>query len=223
MAKILIVDDNSTNRKLLKNVLAGSGESYELFEADNGESALEIVEFEMPDVILLDVMMPKMNGYEVCKKLSSDDKTKSIPILFISAMEATADKVKAFKVGGADYITKPINPEEVKARVAAHLRIRKAEMERTEAEGMKTLKAMIATYNHNMNQPLMAAYMFLDVFTAKGDESEKSVQLIGKIKRELDKVKVILEKIQKLDEAKQTDYVGGIGMIDLDAKVEKKA
>ncbi|HEY9811340.1 MAG TPA: adenylate/guanylate cyclase domain-containing protein [Halomicronema sp.] len=122
MATILVVDDTPDNIRLLTAILTRKG--YQVRKALNGQRALATVEEEPPDLILLDVMMPEMDGYEVCEKLKASPKTCSIPVIFLSALDNVADKVKAFDVGGVDYITKPFHNKEVLARVANHLTIK---------------------------------------------------------------------------------------------------
>jgi PAS domain S-box-containing protein len=120
--KILIVDNNTANLQLLMNLLTEHG--YQVFPASDGELALEFVQSTLPDLILLDIKMPEMDGYEVCRQLKANEKTRTIPIVFLSALEDERDKVKGFQLGGIDYITKPFQPEEMLARVATHLRLR---------------------------------------------------------------------------------------------------
>ncbi len=119
--KIFIVDDNLINRKLLAGILKKDG--YELLEAEDGEDAIALAFREMPDLILLDIMMPKKDGYEVCAELKSDDRTANIPIIFLSAKTQTEDKIRGLDLGGADYVTKPFDRGEVLARVRAQLKI----------------------------------------------------------------------------------------------------
>lgn len=119
--EILVVDDMIANVKLLSSLLEQQG--YRVRAAINGEMALQSVQLQMPDLILLDIKMPGLSGFEVCQSLKSDPKTQSIPIIFISAMSETDDKVTAFRVGGIDYVTKPFANEEVLARVGTHLEL----------------------------------------------------------------------------------------------------
>lgn len=121
LGNILIVDDIPDNIRLLATILTERG--YEVGKARNGQMALMSVKTDPPDLILLDINMPNMNGYEVCQHLKSDDQTQHIPVIFISALDEVWDKVKAFNVGGVDYITKPFHDEEVLARVANQLQI----------------------------------------------------------------------------------------------------
>jgi len=121
-ASILIVDDRQENLMLLKSILKKEG--YQVRAAVNGNMALESVKAELPDLILLDIMMPVMSGFEVCRQLKEDETTREIPVIFLSAMQEPDDKVKAFTLGGVDYITKPFEAKEVLSRVKAHLTIR---------------------------------------------------------------------------------------------------
>ncbi|HLO52227.1 MAG TPA: response regulator, partial [Kamptonema sp.] len=114
-ADILVVDDIPANLRLLAGILADKG--YTIRPARDGLQALSIAQNIPIDLILLDIMMPEMNGYEVCQKLKADEITRDIPVIFISAINEVLDKVKAFAVGGVDYITKPFQAEEVLARV----------------------------------------------------------------------------------------------------------
>jgi adenylate cyclase len=120
---VLVVDDTETNIDILLGVL---GDDYEVSVATDGETALELVAESPPDLILLDVMMPGIDGYEVCRRLKQDIKTREIPVIFITAMSEVSDETKGFDVGAVDYITKPISPPVVKARVKNHLSLRAA-------------------------------------------------------------------------------------------------
>jgi PleD family two-component response regulator len=121
-SNILIVDDTPENLTVLRRMLAENG--YRVRPALSGETALTSIQNDLPDLILLDIMMPGMGGYEVCKRLKSNEQTRSIPVIFISALNELDDKVKAFSLGGADYITKPFQVEEVLARVKTHVTLR---------------------------------------------------------------------------------------------------
>ncbi len=118
---ILVVDDTHDSLRLLIRILTEQG--YKVRPAPNGRVALLAAQAKPPDLILLDIMMPKMDGYEVCKQLKADERTRSIPVIFISAMSEALDKVKAFSAGGVDYITKPFQAAEVLARVNTHITI----------------------------------------------------------------------------------------------------
>lgn len=118
---ILLVDDTPDNLRLLSKILTEQG--YEVGKALNGQMALRAIKTATPQLILLDINMPNMDGYEVCKAIKDNAQTREIPVIFISALDDVWDKVKAFKVGGIDYITKPFQGEEVLARVENQLKI----------------------------------------------------------------------------------------------------
>jgi two-component system, sensor histidine kinase and response regulator len=124
---ILVVDDTPENLQLLSGMLKGSG--YKARPVPSGEMALRAAANDPPDLILLDINMPEMNGYQVCERLKADASLASIPVIFISALNETMDKVKAFSLGGVDYITKPFQFEEVHARVETHLKLRQLQKE----------------------------------------------------------------------------------------------
>ena len=128
---ILIVDDTPANLRLLSNMLAEQG--YQVRPVPDGPLALAATRAEPPDLILLDIRMPEMDGYEVCEHLKADAQTRDIPIIFISALGETQDKVKAFTAGGVDYVTKPFQVEEVLARVETHLALRKLQRQLQDA------------------------------------------------------------------------------------------
>lgn len=121
---ILIVDDNLENLRMLSDMLTKSG--YKVRPAPSGAMALKAVRSTMPDMVLLDIRMPDMNGYEVCREFKTYEGTDDVPVIFISALDETMDKVEAFSVGGVDYITKPYHIEEVLARVETHLLLKDA-------------------------------------------------------------------------------------------------
>lgn len=126
-ASILIVDDTPANLQLLEGMLRQHG--YEPRPVPSGRMALQAARIDPPDLILLDINMPGMNGYEVCRHLKADPQLKDIPVLFISAMNEMPDKMEAFTTGGVDYITKPFQFAEVQARVAVHLKLRRLQLE----------------------------------------------------------------------------------------------
>ncbi|MBF0380808.1 MAG: response regulator [Magnetococcales bacterium] len=132
--RVLIVDDEPANIDVLVETLKG----YERSIALNGEQALEVARSEpAPDIILLDIMMPGMDGYEVIKQLKADDKTKDIPVIFITAMDKQDDEAMGLALGAVDYITKPISVTIVQARVKTHLKLRMAHLQELENQRLK--------------------------------------------------------------------------------------
>jgi PAS domain S-box-containing protein len=122
LGRILVVDDTTANLQLLTKILSEHG--YAVHPASDGELALKFVRLMLPDLILLDIRMPGMDGFEVCRRLKADERTRSIPVIFISVLEDERDKVKGLQAGAVDYISKPFQPEEVLARIGIHLKLR---------------------------------------------------------------------------------------------------
>ncbi len=120
---ILVIDDNPTNLGLITRHLEDG--SFEVMIARDGEDGIAKASHGRPDLILLDVMMPGIDGFETCRRLKSDSQTREIPVLFMTAMDGVEDKLKGFEAGGVDYIVKPINEYETIARINIHLKIRR--------------------------------------------------------------------------------------------------
>ena len=163
-ADILVVDDIRENVRLLVDALGNEG--YRVRPALSGKAALEAANMEAPDLILLDILMPEMDGYEVCKALKTHMGLKDVPVIFLSALGEVADKVKGFSAGGVDYISKPFQTEEVLARIETHLTLRRlsleleaknAHLEKTNRElseamaEIKTLRGILPICSHCKN------------------------------------------------------------------------
>src|SRR5581483_556596 len=148
--RILIVDDTPANLHLLLNIL--SREGYVVHPATEGELALRFVESTLPDLVLLDIVMPGMDGYQVCERLKADERTRDIPIIFISSADQVLDKVKAFSCGGVDYIVKPFQAEEVLARIETHLSLRQLQKSLEERVAERTAE-LVAT-NDRLNEEI---------------------------------------------------------------------
>ncbi|MBD2096570.1 hybrid sensor histidine kinase/response regulator [Trichocoleus sp. FACHB-591] len=169
---ILIVDDTPDNLRLLSTMLTGQG--YEVRSVINGAMALMGVGAEPPDLILLDINMPQMNGYEVCQQLKADDQSRDIPVIFISALEDVLDKVKAFAVGGVDYIVKPFQIEEVLARIETHLTVRRLQQQlqtqnlqlqqkMVELQELNQLKEeFLHAISHDLRTPIVGTLLVLE-------------------------------------------------------------
>jgi serine phosphatase RsbU (regulator of sigma subunit) len=145
------VDDTPANLQVLAGMLKDRG--YKVRPVPSGKLAIQAAQHDPPDLILLDINMPDMNGYEVCAHLKSDDQLKGIPVIFISALTEQLDKVKAFAIGGVDYITKPFQMEELYARVETHLKLRRLQVDLEE-------------YSRNLE--LARARLALDLELARG-------------------------------------------------------
>ncbi len=160
---VLIVDDNITNLKVAIQYL--KSHDLEIITARNGESCLERAAYAQPDLILLDVQMPGIDGFETCQRLKSDEATQDIPVIFMTALSEISDKVRGFEVGGVDYITKPIQVEEVWARVNTHLTIRQLQQEM--GERITELDAFAHTVAHDLKNPLSRIITGLDLLQVR--------------------------------------------------------
>jgi len=168
---ILIVDDTPENLRLLSNVLTERG--YKVRSVINGAMALMGAKAAPPDLILLDINMPDMNGYEVCEVLKADEQTREIPVIFISALDEVLDKVKGFAVGGRDYITKPFQLEEVLARIENQLTIRNLQQQLQEQnqrlqqeisdreKAEQALRVFLHSISHDLRNPVTGMLMVL--------------------------------------------------------------
>src|SRR3984957_6161400 len=155
-ASILVVDDTPANLQVLAGMLKDRG--YKVRPVPSGNLALQAARHDPPDLILLDINMPDMNGYQVCEHLKVEDQLTGIPVIFISALTEQLDKVKAFAIGGVDYITKPFQMEELHARVETHLKIRRLQIQLEEANGR------LANSNDRMSRDLKAAARIQETF-----------------------------------------------------------
>jgi two-component system sensor histidine kinase/response regulator len=180
---ILIVDDVPDNLKVLSGILKEIG--YKIRPVLNGQLALQVAENETPDLILLDIMMPGIDGYEVCRQLKLNPKLNEIPVIFISALNDTMDIVNAFKSGGVDYITKPFQAEEVSARVATHIKI---------SEQSKELKELNATKDrffsiiaHDLRGSIGSMMQISELIARKGDVDEETLYTFLESQKDLSK------------------------------------
>ncbi len=171
---ILIVDDNPTNLGVLFDYLKNS--DFKVLVAEDGEGALTRANYAKPDIILMDVIMPGIDGFETCKRLKVNEETKDIPIIFMTALSDTVDKVKGFELGAVDYITKPLHHEEVLARITTHLTIRKLQTNLQEQISerdvlIKELDAFAQTVAHDLKGPLGTIIGYVDFLETDKDES----------------------------------------------------
>ncbi|MEI8078662.1 MAG: hybrid sensor histidine kinase/response regulator [bacterium] len=179
---ILIVDDTPANVLLLVRMLAERG--YHPRPVLSGKQALAAARAAPPDLILLDVTMPDMNGYEVCAQLKADAALKAIPVIFISALHETLDKVKAFQAGGVDYVTKPFQFEEVYARVKTHLHLRRLEKLRDDLTHMVV---------HDLNNPLLVIFGLLNIL-----ETDEAKNLSARVRKLVTLARLSAEELRTM-------------------------
>lgn len=215
---ILIVDDNAENLRLLSQMLAREG--YRFRVASTGRRALESVQANPPDLILLDIMMPEMDGYTVCEKLKADPETRDIPVLFVSALDGTWDKVKAFSVGGVDYVSKPFEVAEVLARIETHLTLH--QLQKRLEQQVAELDAFAHTVAHDLKNPLNVLIGYADLLVQASSDSENSVisQASQAISATALKMSNIVEELLLLASVRQMDQVT-LEALDMTAIVDE--
>jgi signal transduction histidine kinase len=173
VGSILIVDDTPENIDILREALK---QEYTIKAATSGSKALEIARSAPVDLILLDVMMPVMDGYELCRALKADEATHDIPVIFVTSMQEVADEMKGFAAGAVDYVTKPISAPLVQVRVAAHLQLQRQKRQLQESyDQLRKLEELrdnlVQMMVHDMRTPLTAILGFLQLIEMKGGES----------------------------------------------------
>lgn len=177
---IVIVDDMLDNLRLLARILKDRG--YKVRPVTNGARALATIHKELPELIILDIMMPDMDGYEVCRCLKADERTQDIPILFLSALNEVFDKVRAFKAGGVDFITKPFQVEEVLVRVRTHLTIR-AQQKALSFQNEELLRKNELITEQTKKLELLATHDFLTGLSNRRDFLRMAEQEVKRFKR----------------------------------------
>lgn len=222
IADILIVDDMPNNLRLLSQMLSEQG--YKVRKALNGNWALRAVQSMPPDLILLDIQMPDLDGYEVCRQIKANQKTRDIPVIFISALDEAMDKVLAFEVGGMDYITKPFQIQEVLARVNSHLNLQRLQqqlkqqntqlqqeiLERQKAES--SLRVFLHAVSHDLRNPVTGMSMVLKNLLQSGsaDDRENTIAISrGVLERMSTSCDRQLNLINSLLETQKQEVWGG--------------
>ncbi len=190
---ILIVDDQPDNLRTLAALLGREG--YKVRKALNGQTALETIQALAPDLILLDIMMPAMNGYEVCTALKADPATRDIPIIFLSALSELANKAQAFEVGGQDYITKPFQTAEVLLRITNQLT-------------MQQQRYQLQAQNQRLHQEVTARQSAQAVIQRQAEQERLLSDIIQQIRRSLQLDEILETAVQEIRQFLQVDQVG---------------
>lgn len=217
MKKVLVVDDQKDNVFVLEDRLKREG--YDVLKAYDGPTCIEIAEELMPDVILLDVMMPGMSGFDVCKKLSTTTKTSGIPIILVTALTEAEDLKEGFLVGAFDYVKKPFNRVELLARVQAAIRFSDSQKIMLEFEKVKTFSATVSTANHEIKQPLTLINLSTAAVNrelSKNDTNKDVItKRIGFIEDATKDIISVLDKLSSIKTPVLTDWVNDVKLVDL--------
>jgi two-component system cell cycle response regulator len=222
LKKILVIDDLPENVFLLQDRLEHEG--YEIITAYDGKSGINKAISELPDLILLDVMMPEMNGIEVCQTLVNNPSTASIPIILVTAKSGAEDIKEGLEAGAFDYIKKPFNKVELLARVTSALKLSQAQRKYLEAEQRNTFVATVVTANHKIKQPLTLMSLSSAALKREINKDVISKEAIMKRLNYIDlAIKEISDVLNQLNSIKQpvfSDYVKDIKMIECGNIVE---
>jgi putative two-component system response regulator len=174
-ADILIVDDTPENLRVLEELLRSEG--YAARSVLDGVSALEEADASPPDLILLDIMMPSMDGFEVCRRLKQDPRLRNVPVIFLSALDAVSDKVKAFSLGAADYIAKPFQFPEVLVRVQNHLRLRRLQLE-LEAHNRRLVELVSEQVREISDSQMATIFALAKLAESRDGETGKHIERV---------------------------------------------
>ncbi len=180
LATVLIVDDQEDNIAVLYTFLEENTD-YSLLVATNGQSALDIVKEKKPDIVLLDIMMPGINGYEICRRMKEEETTKDIPVIFMTALSDTKNILEGFAAGAVDYITKPFQQEEILVRIRTHLKI--SQLQNDLQKKNEELKAFSHTVAHDLKNPLNSIVILTDIAIENCEEGISPDSNIGDLKK----------------------------------------
>ncbi|MCP5064230.1 MAG: response regulator [Ignavibacteriae bacterium] len=203
--KILVVEDESDSRFLFERLLTKNGYTVEI--AEDGEAALSIIEKFNPKVILADWTMPKMNGVELCNIIKKKDETKLIYFILLTGRTSLKDRVEGLDIGADDYLVKPIENQELLARIRAGLRIHNLQNELKNIEHNKAVVELACTIGHKINNPLSSLKMSIDTLKTEIDSSNESTnEDLFIIDESLKRIQEFVKALQKLQSAELMDY-----------------
>lgn len=219
MYKILIIDDLRENVFMLQNRLEKA--NYNIISAYNGETGIEKAKKELPDLILLDIMMPGKNGLEVCKELLEEEITKDIPIIMVTAKVAADDIRIGLEAGAFDYIKKPFNNIELLARVSTALKYYEARKIAMDLEKKNVFSATVVTANHKIRQPLTLLNLTSAAIKRELEKDEVSKEIILKkvnfLEIAVKEINEVLKQLQNIKNPVFSEYANDIKMIDVDS------
>ncbi len=214
---ILIIDDQPENVFVLQDRLEHEG--YKVITAYDGQSGIDKAVEEHPDIILLDIMMPGMSGFEVCEVLTKNEKTKKIPIIMVTALTGSDDIKKGLELGAYDYIKKPFNRVELLARIKSALRFKETQNLLLELEKINVFSATVRTANHKIKQPLTLINLSVAALRRElGKENISKEQLLKRVDFLEIAAKEIVEVLEQLTSIKKPvikEYVNNLKMIDI--------
>lgn len=219
---ILVVDDEDNLRKLVTHFLERDG--YRVLEATDALDAIRLVEGETPDMIILDVSMPDITGFQLAAMLREHPATRRSPVLFLSARKDIEDKLLAFTLGAVDYIQKPFDGEELAARVNAHLRERREEKQEQESVRIETVSQLMITLAHYINNSLMAMLGHAQI--TRNDNPDQVEEFRRSVIRSSERIRTVVELLREMAERKElatTNYAGvNYSMFDIQKELDRR-
>lgn len=225
MSKICVIDDHPENVFILQDRLERAG--FEVITAYDGESGLQKIREEMPDLVLLDVMMPGVSGFEVCKTITTDDTIKHIPVILLTALTSTEDLEQGLQAGAFDYVKKPFNRAELLARIKSALRFAETNKFLVEIEKVNTYAATVLTANHEIKQPLTLINLSTTAIKRELSKDDLNMEAIQKrvkyIEGATQEIIEVLEKLTNIKKPVFTDYINNLKMIDINTDPSKQS
>ena len=222
--RILVVEDDPVKAELLKTKLEAL--SYDVTISHSAEAAIAADSRINPHLILLDVVLPEMSGFEACRKLNEIHKDNYVPVILVTSMDDVQSRVRGLESGAYDYVTKPFDAQELVARVSSAMRnkrlydeLRATREKLTEAEKLATIGKMVATLHHEINNPLQAIMLSAENMLKDLEEGEISREDIEIMLLSCNRIHEVLKRIMNIKRIRSAKYVGEADMLDLDESV----
>ncbi|GAB6904787.1 putative Response regulator receiver protein [Desulfosarcina cetonica] len=211
--KILVVDDLLTNRKIVEHMLEKGG--YQTMSAASGMECIQMATSRQIDLILLDIMMPDMDGIEVCKRLRKDSRTGAMPVIFVTSATDDGTLSRAFDAGGNDYIRKPVNRVELIKRVQAAFVHEALAQKNKEEEKLRSVLSMSGTICHEINQPLQYISGISQLLLMDLEKGSKAYEKIAKMKVQIDRMGEITKRLMQISRVDAVSYIGETKILSL--------
>ncbi len=216
--RILLIDDDQEVAEIVIRFLRSEG--YDVQHAGSGRVGLEAIEKENPDLLLLDVSLPDLNGYEICRRLRSNPRTEQLNILMLTGRGSVDAKVTGLESGADDYLIKPFDPQELLARIQAQLRLKALRERLVEMEKIATIGQMVITLSHEINNPLTAIVWHAELLHERLESSPgippDVLTSLEAIEREAHRIRQVMVKLTQVTQPVVKDYLPGTSMIDIE-------
>jgi CheY-like chemotaxis protein len=211
---ILVVDDEEYFAYMVRDILNEYG--YKTSVATTGQACLQFCREQIPDLILLDIRMPGMDGFQVCESLKNDPDTANIPIILLTGLAQSENKIRGFSLGVFHYITKPFIIEELLARIENILGRQNYLKKTVQDSKLDTLRQLAVTLADRINNPLAGIMACCQLLSRNIDDREKVIEIVETIKESVDQVYAVLVKLTTAERFESSEYTQGINMVDLD-------